>query len=123
MDASQDLEANPESAGDEVVVSWGFLAAPLRFIMLSRYDRTCGARRSADFSQVTSASAEPQDLTSTELPHRESRLTEQIGGQLAAGFTLTHLVEAPHHADATAPYMPGYFATRAIKPEPRPHAD
>ena len=43
-------------------------------------------------------------------------LTEQIGGQLAAGFTLTHLVEAPHHADATARYMPGYFATRAIKP-------
>ena len=46
-------------------------------------------------------------------------LTEQIGGQLAAGFTLTHLVEAPHHADATARYMPGYIATRAVKP-PRP---
>jgi SAM-dependent methyltransferase len=46
-------------------------------------------------------------------------LTEQIGGQLAAGFTLTHLVEAPHHADATARYMPGYFATRAIRPAPR----
>jgi SAM-dependent methyltransferase len=43
-------------------------------------------------------------------------LTEQIGGQLAAGFVLTHLVEAPHHADATARYMPGYIATRAIKP-------
>lgn len=43
-------------------------------------------------------------------------LTGQIGGQLAAGFTLTHLVEAPHHADATARYMPGYFATRAVKP-------
>ena len=43
-------------------------------------------------------------------------LTEQIGGQLAAGFVLTHLVEAPHHADATAPYMPGYLATRAVKP-------
>ena len=43
-------------------------------------------------------------------------LTGQIGGQLAAGFTLTHLDEAPHHADATARYMPGYFATRAIKP-------
>jgi SAM-dependent methyltransferase len=42
-------------------------------------------------------------------------LTEQIGGQLAAGFALTHLVEAPHHADATARYMPGYIATRAIK--------
>jgi SAM-dependent methyltransferase len=43
-------------------------------------------------------------------------LTEQIGGQLAAGFTLTHWDEAPHHSDATARYMPGYFATRAVKP-------
>ena len=42
-------------------------------------------------------------------------LTEQIGGQLAAGFLLTHFAEAPHHADATARYMPGYIATRAIK--------
>src|ERR1700745_3316157 len=38
-------------------------------------------------------------------------LTGQIGGQLAAGFILTNLVEAPHHADATGQYMPGYFAT------------
>ena len=43
-------------------------------------------------------------------------LTTQIGGQLVAGFTLTHFEEAPHHADATARYMPGYFATRAVKP-------
>jgi SAM-dependent methyltransferase len=45
-------------------------------------------------------------------------LTAQIGGQLAAGFAVTHLVEAPHHADATARYMPGYLATRALKPRP-----
>jgi SAM-dependent methyltransferase len=43
-------------------------------------------------------------------------MTEQIGGQLAAGLVLTHFVEAPHHADATAGYLPGYFATRAVKP-------
>ncbi len=43
-------------------------------------------------------------------------LTEQIGGQAAAGFALTHLTEAPHHEDATADYLPGYFATRAVKP-------
>jgi SAM-dependent methyltransferase len=43
-------------------------------------------------------------------------LAEQIGGQLAAGFVLTDLAEAPHHADATARYLPGYFATRAVKP-------
>jgi SAM-dependent methyltransferase len=43
-------------------------------------------------------------------------LTEQIGGQLAAGFTLTHLVEAPHHLDLTAQYLPGYLATRAVRP-------
>lgn len=43
-------------------------------------------------------------------------LTEQIGGQLAAGFILTHLSEAPHHEDITAQHFPGYIATRAIKP-------
>jgi SAM-dependent methyltransferase len=43
-------------------------------------------------------------------------MTGQIGGQIAAGFQLTAFVEAPHHADATARYMPGYFATRARKP-------
>ncbi len=42
-------------------------------------------------------------------------LTDQIGGQLAAGFVLTGFAEAPHHADATAEYMPGYIATRAFK--------
>jgi SAM-dependent methyltransferase len=43
-------------------------------------------------------------------------LTAQIGGQLAAGFRLTHLAEAPHHADVTGQYMPGYIATRAVRP-------
>jgi SAM-dependent methyltransferase len=43
-------------------------------------------------------------------------LTEQIGGQIAAGFVLTAFVEAPHHAAISAAYMSGYFATRAIKP-------
>jgi len=47
-------------------------------------------------------------------------MTEQIGGQLAAGFVLTHLVEAPHHEDATADFLPGYFATRAVKPRSNP---
>ena len=45
-------------------------------------------------------------------------LTGQIGGQLAVGFVLTHLTEAPHHANVTGRYMPGYFATRAVKPPP-----
>ena len=35
---------------------------------------------------------------------------------MAAGFSLTHLAEAPHHADATQRFMPGYIATRAVKP-------
>jgi len=44
-------------------------------------------------------------------------LTAQIGGQLAAGFTLTHLTEGPHHADVTAHYLPAYISTRAIRPQ------
>ncbi|HEX6873087.1 MAG TPA: class I SAM-dependent methyltransferase, partial [Micromonosporaceae bacterium] len=43
-------------------------------------------------------------------------MSGQIGGQLAAGFMLTGFAEAPHHADATAKFLPGYFATRAVKP-------
>ncbi|MGW2656417.1 class I SAM-dependent methyltransferase [Streptomyces sp. NPDC001478] len=43
-------------------------------------------------------------------------LTEQIGGQLAAGFLLTGFAEAPHHSNTTASYMSHYFATRAVKP-------
>lgn len=43
-------------------------------------------------------------------------LTEQIGGQLQVGFTITHFVEAPHQSSITGPYMSGYFATRAQKP-------
>ena len=71
----------------------------------------------------------PLPFTSFDLPDNERErpygtgpieyshsLTEQIGGQLAAGFVLTHLVEAPHQADATGRYMPGYLATRAVKP-------
>lgn len=42
-------------------------------------------------------------------------LTEQIGGQLSAGFMLTDLTEARHDADITAQYFPAYIATRAIK--------
>lgn len=43
-------------------------------------------------------------------------MAEQIGGQLAAGFVLTGFVEAPHQNSPTGRFMPGYFATRAIKP-------
>ncbi|TWV29383.1 SAM-dependent methyltransferase, partial [Streptomyces misionensis] len=38
------------------------------------------------------------------------------GGQPAAGFVLPGLAEAPHQSNAAAPYMSGYFATRAVKP-------
>jgi SAM-dependent methyltransferase len=49
-------------------------------------------------------------------------MSEQLGGQLAAGFVLTGFAEAPHQANATARYLPGYFATRAVKPGRAPHS-
>jgi SAM-dependent methyltransferase len=42
-------------------------------------------------------------------------LEEQIGGQLNAGFLLTGFFE-DNQASPLGKYMPGYFATRAIKP-------
>jgi len=71
----------------------------------------------------------PLPFSTLDLPEAERRqgygdgpveyshsLTDQIGGQLAAGFVLTDLAEAPHHADLTREYLPGYIATRAVRP-------
>jgi SAM-dependent methyltransferase len=56
-------------------------------------------------------------LRGTDVPLEYSHtLAEQIGGQLDAGFLMTGFREAPHHSGPTAVYMPGYFATRAVKP-------
>ncbi len=47
-------------------------------------------------------------------------MTTQIGGQLTAGFVLTGFAEGPNQSSPTARYLPGYFATRAIKPREHP---
>jgi SAM-dependent methyltransferase len=61
--------------------------------------------------------AELELLRGTDVPLEYSHtLAEQIGGQLDAGFVITAFREARHHDGPTAAYMPGYFATRAVKP-------
>jgi SAM-dependent methyltransferase len=75
-------------------------------------------RHRLPYSDLTHVPAEERArLWGTNAPLEYSHtLAEQIGGQLAAGFVITGFEEAPHHADATAGWLPGYFATRAIKP-------
>ena len=73
-------------------------------------------RHQLPFSSLDLSDAERQRSYGTGPIEYSHSLVEQIGGQLAAGFVLTHVDQAPHHADATAQYMPGYFATRAVKP-------
>jgi SAM-dependent methyltransferase len=75
-------------------------------------------RHQLPYSDLTHLSQEERErLVGPDAPLEYSHtMTEQIGGQLAAGFVLTAFAEAPHHAGITAKYMPGYFATRALKP-------
>ncbi len=75
-------------------------------------------RHALPYSDLTHISEEERvRVAGADAPLEYSHtLTEQIGGQLAAGFVLTHFTEAPHHAGVTAKYLSGYFATRAIKP-------
>jgi SAM-dependent methyltransferase len=75
-------------------------------------------RHQLPYSDLTHLdSAELRRLRGTDVPLEYSHtLTEQIGGQLDAGFVITGFREAPHHAGPTAAYLPGYFATRAVKP-------
>jgi SAM-dependent methyltransferase len=75
-------------------------------------------RHRLPYSDVTHVPAEERDRmygVGAPLEYSHS-MAGQIGGQLAAGFVITGFEEAPHHADATAGWLPGYFATRAVKP-------
>lgn len=72
-------------------------------------------RYSIPYSDVESLS-EAQLAARGDYPLEFSHtMTAQIGGQIAAGFAIIGFEEQPHHADATAKYMPGYFATLAVK--------
>jgi hypothetical protein len=76
------------------------------------------------YSDVTQLSADERERACGRTPRWNSAnsMSEQIGGQLAAGFVLTGFVQAQHQSNPTAHYMPGYFATRAIKQPPAAHA-
>jgi SAM-dependent methyltransferase len=79
-------------------------------------------RHALPYSDVTHLDrAERERLWGLDAPLEYSHtLSEQIGGQFAAGFVLTGFQEGPQD-DATGAYMPGMFATRALKP-PAPDA-
>lgn len=64
--------------------------------------------------------AERERLWGPDAPIDHSHsLTDQIGGQLAAGFAITGFREGPHHLSPWSEYLPGYYATRAVKPRSR----
>lgn len=69
----------------------------------------------ADLTHLTRAERERVLGPHAPLEHSHS-LAEQLGGQLAAGFVITGFVEARDLAQPTSPYMPGYYATRSVKP-------
>jgi SAM-dependent methyltransferase len=75
-------------------------------------------RHALPYSDITHLTvAERERLWGPDAPVEYSHsLTEQIGGQLEAGFVIRGFRERPHHAGPTARFMPGYFATLARKP-------
>ncbi|MGE3073863.1 MAG: class I SAM-dependent methyltransferase [Dehalococcoidia bacterium] len=73
-------------------------------------------RHSLPYSDTESLTPEKLEQRSEWPLEFSHTMTEQIGGQLVAGFVITSFDETPHHRNATAKYMPGYFATRALKP-------
>ena len=74
-------------------------------------------RHSLPYSDLTHMTVEEREKFVGDGPLEYSHsLTEQIGGQLSAGLVITAFAETPHHAGITAKYMPGYYATRAMKP-------
>lgn len=73
-------------------------------------------RHALPYSDLTHLSDDERAAFGAQEPVEYSHtMTEQIGGQLEAGFVITGFRELPHHASITARYMPGYYATRAVK--------
>lgn len=97
----------------------GFLNPDLYLFDAAAHDKgEMVVRHKLPYSDLTHLTQAERDATfGTGAPVEFSHsLTDQIGGQLAAGFVLTGFAESPHHAGITAEYMPGYFATCAVKP-------
>ena len=88
------FDADASENRDELVVRHALPYSDLTHLTLDERERLWGPGAPIEFSHS---------------------LTEQIGGQLAAGFVITRFREQPHHAGPTAQYMPGYFATGARK--------
>lgn len=74
------------------------------------------AQHSLPYSDLTHLTAEERARFGDGPLEYSHSMAGQIGGQLEAGFVLTAFAEAPHHAGITKKFMPGYFATRAVKP-------
>lgn len=70
------------------------------------------------YSDLESINEEERErrIASGEALEFSHTLTDQIGGQLDAGFLLTSLYEDRHRDFAPARFMPTYIATRAVKP-------
>ncbi len=99
----------------------GFMNPDLYIFDTEAVDRgELTVRHSLPFSSLADLSADERDRAyGAGAPLEYSHtLAEQIGGQIAAGFAITGFQQAPHHGDVTARYMPGYFATRAVKAGP-----
>jgi SAM-dependent methyltransferase len=74
------------------------------------------ARHQIPFSTLELSEAERLHVYGEGPIEYSHSLSDQVGGQLAAGFSLTHLAEAADPNDVTARFMPRYIATRAVKP-------
>jgi SAM-dependent methyltransferase len=97
----------------------GFMNPDLFIFDVEKLDRgELHVRHALPYSDLTHLSEEERArVFGADAPLEYSHsMRDQVGAQLGAGFVLTAFEEAPHHASPTARYMPGYFATRAVKP-------
>jgi SAM-dependent methyltransferase len=97
----------------------GFLNPALYIFDLELAERgQLEVKYSLPYSDVESLSAEERErrINAHEVFEFGHTLTDQIGGQLDAGFRITGFYEDHHRTLLQAKYMPTYIATRAVKP-------
>jgi SAM-dependent methyltransferase len=97
----------------------GFTSGFAYVFDLELYDKgILQVRHSLPYSDLTSlAPDERERILSPESPLEFGhRLDDQIGGQIEAGFLITGFYEDSDPNEILSQYVPGFIATRAVKP-------
>lgn len=88
----------------------------LNYLMEDRGDGTLAVKNKLPYNPLKNPAQMEETLRIDQSIQFSHSVEEQVGGQLQAGFLLTHLREDRDKSGLVSEYTPQYMLTRAVKP-------